>query len=114
MQMPTARNIDNLLKDLREVLTEVKNSPAASGDMVALYGTYSCGATDSKTDRFFSFCCRCRPDECRSDRRDAVGRGVHRYALHDQIGARPHVLWVVDEEVKLSGGIGPGVSSIPL
>jgi hypothetical protein len=37
--MPTARNIDNLLKDLREVLTEVKNSPAASGDMVALYGT---------------------------------------------------------------------------
>ncbi|GHJ90127.1 hypothetical protein NliqN6_6529 [Naganishia liquefaciens] len=36
--MPTARNIDNLLKDLKEVLTEVKNSPAASGDMVALYG----------------------------------------------------------------------------
>lgn len=36
--MPTARNIDNLVKDLKEVLTEVKNSPAASGDMVALYG----------------------------------------------------------------------------
>ncbi|KAJ9108048.1 hypothetical protein QFC20_003617 [Naganishia adeliensis] len=36
--MPTARNIDNLLKDLKEVLTEVKNSPATSGDMVALYG----------------------------------------------------------------------------
>lgn len=38
-QMPTARNIDNLLKDLKEVLAQVKNSPAASGDMVALYGT---------------------------------------------------------------------------
>ncbi|KAI5451158.1 Dihydrosphingosine phosphate lyase [Naganishia albida] len=36
--MPTARNIDNLLKDLKDVLVEVKNSPAASGDMVALYG----------------------------------------------------------------------------
>ncbi|KAJ9107689.1 hypothetical protein QFC21_001149 [Naganishia friedmannii] len=36
--IPTARNIDNLLKDLKEVLVEVKNSPAAAGDMVALYG----------------------------------------------------------------------------
>ncbi|KAJ9121418.1 hypothetical protein QFC24_004756 [Naganishia onofrii] len=38
--IPTARNIDNLLKDLKEVLIEVKNSPAAAGDMVALYGHY--------------------------------------------------------------------------
>jgi hypothetical protein len=50
-QMPTARNIDNLLKDLREVLTEVKNSPAASGDMVALYGTSVHGVATAVTDR---------------------------------------------------------------
>ncbi|KAJ9108577.1 hypothetical protein QFC19_002293 [Naganishia cerealis] len=36
--IPTAKNIDNLLKDLKEVLVDVKNSPSAAGDMVALYG----------------------------------------------------------------------------